>query len=231
VPRSLPAGRNGFQPHLDLVYSTGYGNGSFGLGWTLSVPGIISEPIRKGVPHYDDQRDLFVLSGRGPGLPPVKSASATPYRPRTEGLFARIHRHHDRENDYWQVETKDGLRSEYGTPRSAWQRSGRGRRSSPAGERVRVEAGSDRGPLRQPDRLRVQARHGPRWASRLGPAVSQAGSIHRLRNSGRDDLVGLGHVRVLGPTPRSFLLAIVDVTVSLAMAREDRTRMMCFCTS
>jgi hypothetical protein len=40
VPIALPAGRNGFQPQLNLVYSTGNGNGPFGLGWALSVPGV-----------------------------------------------------------------------------------------------------------------------------------------------------------------------------------------------
>ena len=33
VPIALPPGRNGFQPQLSLVYSTGNGNGPFGLGW------------------------------------------------------------------------------------------------------------------------------------------------------------------------------------------------------
>ena len=32
VPIALPPGRNGFQPQLNLVYSTGNGNGPFGLG-------------------------------------------------------------------------------------------------------------------------------------------------------------------------------------------------------
>ena len=40
VPISLPAGRNGFQPELSLVYSSGYGNSPFGLGWSMSVPSI-----------------------------------------------------------------------------------------------------------------------------------------------------------------------------------------------
>ncbi|HEU0048029.1 MAG TPA: SpvB/TcaC N-terminal domain-containing protein, partial [Nitrososphaera sp.] len=30
VPIALPSGRNGFQPQLNLVYSTGNGNGPFG---------------------------------------------------------------------------------------------------------------------------------------------------------------------------------------------------------
>src|SRR5262249_51348070 len=62
LPIALPAGRNGFQPDLSLVYSTGNGNGPFGLGWALSVPGV-SRKTSKRVPHYDDARDTFLLSG------------------------------------------------------------------------------------------------------------------------------------------------------------------------
>src|SRR5215470_2203509 len=62
VPIALPAGRNGFQPELNLVYSTGNGNSPFGLGWSLSVPGV-SRKTSKGVPRYDDERDIFILSG------------------------------------------------------------------------------------------------------------------------------------------------------------------------
>lgn len=40
VPIAAPAGRNGFQPQLSLVYSTGAGNSLFGLGWSLSIPGV-----------------------------------------------------------------------------------------------------------------------------------------------------------------------------------------------
>jgi Salmonella virulence plasmid 65kDa B protein len=38
VSIALPPGRNGFQPQCNLVYSTGTGNGPFGLGWSLSIP-------------------------------------------------------------------------------------------------------------------------------------------------------------------------------------------------
>jgi hypothetical protein len=37
VPIALPPGRNGFQPQLSRVYSTGNGNGPFGLGWALNA--------------------------------------------------------------------------------------------------------------------------------------------------------------------------------------------------
>src|SRR5256885_11455664 len=62
VPIALPPGRNGFQPELNLVYSTGNGNGPFGLGWGLSIPGV-SRKTTKGVPRYDDSGDVFILSG------------------------------------------------------------------------------------------------------------------------------------------------------------------------
>jgi hypothetical protein len=48
VPIEIPSGRNGFQPKINLVYSTGNGNGLFGLGWSLGIPGI-SRRTSKGV--------------------------------------------------------------------------------------------------------------------------------------------------------------------------------------
>src|SRR5205085_2558659 len=113
---ALPPGRNGFQPQLNLVYSTGNGNGPFGLGWSLSIPGV-SRKTSKGVPIYDDTKDTFILSG-AEDLVPVLGGQpeATRYRPRTEGLFAHIDHHGVASNDYWEVSSKDGLVSVYGTP-------------------------------------------------------------------------------------------------------------------
>src|SRR5713226_4343122 len=62
IPLALPPGRNGFQPQLSLVYSSGNGNGPFGLGWSLSVPSV-ARKTSKGVPKYDDATDTFILSG------------------------------------------------------------------------------------------------------------------------------------------------------------------------
>lgn len=127
VPIDLPPGRNGFQPQLSLVYSTGQGNGPFGLGWKLNLPGITRQ-THKGIPRYLDgsvtpeDQDVFILSG-AEDLVPVSSPAVTPtlYRPRTEGLFASIARHTDATNDFWEVRSKDGLMSRYGT---AQQRGG-----------------------------------------------------------------------------------------------------------
>lgn len=118
VPIAIPAGRNGFQPQLSLVYSSGNGNGPFGLGWSLSVPGVMRK-TSAGLPRYDDRQDTFVLSGAEDLVPVDVQANLTRYRPRTEGLFARIAHHRDANQNYWQVDSKDGLTSVYGTPATA----------------------------------------------------------------------------------------------------------------
>lgn len=124
VPIALPPGRNNFQPQLNLVYSTGNGNGPFGLGWNLGIPGV-TRKTSQGVPRYRDQdsdirrRDTFILSG-AEDLVPLNDSPMSPlrYRPRTEGLFARIERHRGTNDDYWQVSSKEGLVSFYGTPQA-----------------------------------------------------------------------------------------------------------------
>src|SRR5579864_2487300 len=127
VPITLPPGRNGFQPKLALTYSTGNGNGLFGLGWSLSVPGI-TRKTAKGIPRYRDRaaaladRDTFILSGAEDlvfvgRVNDETGIAVDQYRPRTEGLFAEILRYQDsaQGSDYWRVRTKDGLVSFYGT--------------------------------------------------------------------------------------------------------------------
>ena len=114
VPIALPPGRNGFKPQISLTYSTGTGNGPFGSGWELSVPGV-SRKTSKGIPRYKDA-DTFLLSGSEDLVPVTPPASgATQYRPRTEGLFAQIVHQNATHDNYWEVQTKDGLTSLYGT--------------------------------------------------------------------------------------------------------------------
>ncbi|HKR13470.1 MAG TPA: SpvB/TcaC N-terminal domain-containing protein, partial [Pyrinomonadaceae bacterium] len=116
VPIALPPGRNGFQPQLNLQYSTGNGNDVFGLGWLLSVPSI-TRKTSDGIPRYHDTNDVFVLSG-AEDLVPVSGdfPGIVRYRPRTEGLFARIEFHRDAQNSFWVVRTKDGVVHTYGNP-------------------------------------------------------------------------------------------------------------------
>jgi RHS repeat-associated protein len=126
IPIALPPGRGGFEPQLSLVYSTGNGNGPFGLGWNLSVPNV-TRKTSHGVPRYnehlpasDPQIDVFLLSG---SEDLVKVSGDYPgrvrYRPRTEGLFGRIEHVRDESGNYWEARTKDGVMSRYGARRPA----------------------------------------------------------------------------------------------------------------
>ncbi len=126
VPISVPEGRNGFQPDLTLVYSTGQGNSPFGLGWSLDVPGV-RRKTSDGVPHYIDVAaknspgpDTFVLFGAEDLVRIGEVNGVLSYRPRTEGLFARIEHHTGGDDDYWKVWSKDGKISLYGTPFEDW---------------------------------------------------------------------------------------------------------------
>lgn len=124
VPIAVPAGRNGLQPSLTVGYSSGNGNSEFGLGWGLSVPGV-SRKTNRGIPIYDDTLDTFILSGAEDLIPVFHDKELvdgvwhfkTQYRPRTEGLFARILHHKTNTGiNYWEVRSKDGLTSYYGNP-------------------------------------------------------------------------------------------------------------------
>jgi RHS repeat-associated protein len=106
VPIATSPGRSGFGPQLSLSYDSGAGNGPFGFGWSLSLPAI-TRKTDKGLPQYLDseQSDVFILSG-SEDLVPVLNEDGTRYedadtfpgyvvhryRPRVEGLFARIER-------------------------------------------------------------------------------------------------------------------------------------------
>jgi len=116
VPISLPPGRHGLAPVLTLAYSTGQGNGPFGLGWQVAQPQL-RRKTSKRIPRFDGS-DVFVLSGAEDlvPVPGATQAGTQRFRPRTETLYARIE-HVTGGTDHWQVWSKDGLRSVYGTPR------------------------------------------------------------------------------------------------------------------
>ncbi len=108
VPIAKSPERGGFAPQLALSYDSGGGNSSYGLGWDIGLPNI-SRKTQKGLPQYDGlpkyedafASDVFILSGAEDLVPMVKP-DGTPdiftaggyqvvrYRPRIEGLFARI---------------------------------------------------------------------------------------------------------------------------------------------
>src|SRR2546427_2297320 len=130
VPIATSPGRSGFGPQLSLSYDSSAGNGPFGFGWSLALPAI-SRKTDKGLPQYLDaeESDVFVLSGAedlvpvlGPDGKRFKDDDSAPgyrihrYRPRIEGLFARIERW-TRQSDgdvYWRSISKDNITTFYG---------------------------------------------------------------------------------------------------------------------
>src|SRR5215467_15325414 len=104
VPLATSPGRSGFGPQVSLSYDSGAGNGPFGLGWSLSLPAI-TRKTDKGLPQYldADESDVFILSGAEDLVPVLDNNGKIveterdgyrirSYRPRIEGLFARIER-------------------------------------------------------------------------------------------------------------------------------------------
>ncbi|MFF1566872.1 SpvB/TcaC N-terminal domain-containing protein [Streptomyces sp. NPDC058293] len=137
VPIAASPGRDGFGPQLSLAYDSGAGNGPFGLGWNLALPAI-TRKTEKGLPQYDDaaESDVFILSGAEdlvPVLvtensqwvresPPARTVGDSqyliqPYRPRVEGLFARIERWTnigDPTDVFWRSISRDNVTTWYG---------------------------------------------------------------------------------------------------------------------
>lgn len=130
VPIATSPGRSGFGPQLSLSYDSGAGNGPFGFGWSLSLPAI-TRKTDKGLPLYRDaeESDVFLLSG-AEDLVPVLLSDGTShqdtashpgftihrYRPRVEGLFARIERWtEDATGDvHWRSITRENVTTIYG---------------------------------------------------------------------------------------------------------------------
>jgi RHS repeat-associated protein len=133
VPIAASKGRSGFGPQLSLSYDSSGGNGPFGFGWNLSLPSI-TRRTDKGLPRYADceESDIFILSGSEDlvpvlvrdedgrwieeQIPPREGYAIKSYRPRTEGLFARIERwtRLDDGTSHWRSISKDNILSVYG---------------------------------------------------------------------------------------------------------------------
>ncbi len=139
VPIFTSPGRSGFGPQLSLSYDSGSGNGPFGFGWSLSLPSI-TRKTDKGLPKYEDtnESDVFILSGAEDMVPVFKKDQdgnwipdakgnliideedrdgykVRRYRPRIEGLFARIERWTSGEGEvHWRSISKDNILTVYG---------------------------------------------------------------------------------------------------------------------
>jgi RHS repeat-associated protein len=133
VPIATSKGRSGFDPQLNLSYDSRGSNGPFGFGWSLSLPSI-TRRTEKGLPRYADyeESDIFILSGSedlvpvlvrdedgrwiDEPIPPREGYAIKSYRPRTEGLFARIERWTclDDDTTHWRSISKDNVLTVYG---------------------------------------------------------------------------------------------------------------------
>ncbi|PSR12225.1 MAG: hypothetical protein C7N36_12725, partial [Bacteroidetes bacterium] len=120
IPLPLTPGR-GLEPDLELRYSSGSGNSLFGWDFSLNLP-TISRRTDRGVPLYQEE-DTFILLNSDHLVPELTQedeewrAIAYPktldgiayqvkrYRPRTEGLYARIEHwtNTDDGTSHWQV--------------------------------------------------------------------------------------------------------------------------------
>lgn len=138
VPIAVSPGRSGFGPQLSISYDSGAGNGPFGFGWSLSLPQI-TRKTDKGLPRYRDteESDVFILSGAEDLVPVLvevaegkwqreeldpreidgKNYDIQRYRPRIEGLFARIERwtnQQDPSDSFWRSISRDNITTWYG---------------------------------------------------------------------------------------------------------------------
>jgi RHS repeat-associated protein len=134
VPIATSPGRSGFGPKLSLSYDSGSGNGPFGFGWSLDLPQI-TRRTDKGLPRYHDAQgtdadsDIFLLSHAEDLVPLLQpdgsrfvDITSAPgytihrYRPRIEGLFARIERWTRRSDGdiHWRSITRDNVLNLYG---------------------------------------------------------------------------------------------------------------------
>jgi hypothetical protein len=137
VPVAVSAARAGFGPSLSVDYDSGSGNSIFGIGWSLSLPAI-TRKTEKGLPRYRDseESDVFILSGSEDLVPVLRRSHNGEwereeverdgflirfYRPRVEGLFARIERWtRTRDGEiHWRSFSKNDVLTIYGdTPAS-----------------------------------------------------------------------------------------------------------------
>lgn len=132
----------GASPSLNLSYNSGGGNGIFGLGWALTLPAI-KRSTGKELPQYIDavDSDTFLFSEAEDLVPEYKKENDGSlsldtegnyiikekdsadglfrirfYKPRIEGLFARIERwsHKTSGEIKWRVISKENLTTLFG---------------------------------------------------------------------------------------------------------------------
>jgi RHS repeat-associated protein len=137
LPLPFSKTRSGLDSGLALRYSSGAGNGAFGLGWSLSLP-TIQRRTDKQLPRYEDafESDVFLFSGAEDLVPAYARdddghwardvaadgpARAERYRPRIEGLFARIEKItiQGETGFWWKVTSRENVVTVFGRTAAA----------------------------------------------------------------------------------------------------------------
>ncbi|MGY0035266.1 SpvB/TcaC N-terminal domain-containing protein [Pedobacter sp. NJ-S-72] len=132
----------GNSPSLNLTYSSGSGNGVFGLGWNINLPSIKRKTDKKLPQYYDAiDSDIFLFSEAEDLVPAFKKDLSGDfmkdpaeiyiinekdsadhlftiryYLPRIEGLFARIERWSAKTGPEikWRITTKTNVTTLFG---------------------------------------------------------------------------------------------------------------------
>lgn len=127
IPIATSPGRRPVE--LGLTYTSGAGNGPFGVGFSLDV-GAVGRRTDRGVPRYDDT-DTFLLGGQElvPALLPTPGGWVADehvttvgdveylvrrYRPRVDQDFTRIERWTSAAGEHWTTTSPDGTTTSYG---------------------------------------------------------------------------------------------------------------------
>ncbi|MGH1337274.1 MAG: SpvB/TcaC N-terminal domain-containing protein [Aureispira sp.] len=142
IPLPVAPARGGFSPALSISYSSGAGNGLFGMGWGLALPNI-QRKTNQELPTYQDKEesDTFILAGAEDLVPKLQQDQNTgqwnpvtrqegdflikEYRPRIEGSWLRIEQWVDTSNKdrlHWRTISTNNTITVYGdTPSSCIQ--------------------------------------------------------------------------------------------------------------
>ncbi len=104
IPLEFPKGPNGLTPNLGVTYSTGSGNGPWGVGWNLNLPSI-SRRAERGMPAFDDEGDTFQVVGEE-----LVAIGDGEYRLRVDKEFTRFFRR----PTHWEAIKRDGHRLIFG---------------------------------------------------------------------------------------------------------------------
>ena len=123
--------RDAFNPQLNIIYSSGTGNGPFGIGWSLGLPAI-QRKTDKRLPRYleSSDEDVFMVTGAEDLVPQLVEHGPDDWRPKDEqvgayrvrtywsriaGDFSRIERiDHPVHGEYWKVTGRTNAVTIYG---------------------------------------------------------------------------------------------------------------------